>query len=269
MSGFGESLIAHSGTATLVVLALFISFFTLFTLRARAGLRIPLRPIRPVERLRALAERSTETGAPIVTWLAGGLQDVAGPESVAGLTLYDFVSRQAARADQPAPLSTSNPVALLLAMNILQANRERHQFHESFRGREVQFYGQPPVVYASGVTMDPSPDPRTATLIAGPFESEGLWLGESNPVPNTLAVVAAGDPAGNALITVSYDTGPSEEARRLMDDPLLPGEDMYSAGAYLHRPAALGSLLAEDWARALIIALVLIAVLLTSLGYGG
>jgi hypothetical protein len=151
----------------------------------------------------------------------------------------------------------------------LQANRERHQFHESYRGREVQFYGPAPLAYAAGIALDSASMARTATLIAGPFETEGLWLGKETSVPGAPAVVAAGDPAGAALVWVSGDADMDSRAPELTPDPLLPGEDLYAAGAYLHRPATLGSLLAEDWARLLIIAVILIAVLLTSLGYGG
>ncbi|MFO7695992.1 MAG: DUF6754 domain-containing protein [Anaerolineae bacterium] len=266
MTGYAESLIAHSGTAALVALVLFILLFTLYTARVRAGLRVPLRPIRHLRHLPGLTERSVETGVPIVVWLAEGLQDVAGPESVAGLSLYDFVSRQAARSDQPAPLATSNPVTLLLAMNALQANRESHQFHESYRAREVQFYGPSPLTFASGVTLGPGPASRSATLVAGAFESEGLWLAETMQKQDTPALTAAGDPTGEALVSLRPDT---DGAPRLTAEPLLPGEDLYAGGAYIHRPLILGSLLAEDWARGLIIVLILIAVLLTSLGYGG
>lgn len=266
MTGYAQSLIAHSGTAALVALVLFILLFTLFTARARAGLRVPLRPIRHLRHLPGLTERSVETGAPVVVWLAEGLQDVAGPESVAGLSLYDFVSRQAARSDQPAPLATSNPITLLLAMNILQASREYHQFHESYRPRELQFYGPSPFTFASGVTLDAAPAARSATVLAGAFELEGLWLGESMLKHDMPALAAVVDPAGASLVSLRPD---ADGTSRLTAEQLLPGEDLYAAGAYLHRPLTLGSLLAEDWARGLIIVLILIAVLLTSLGYGG
>ena len=75
MSGYGASLIANSDTAVLVALILFIPLLILFTLRVSAGLRTPLRAIAPWRALPPLSQHSTETGEPVVLWLADGLQD--------------------------------------------------------------------------------------------------------------------------------------------------------------------------------------------------
>jgi hypothetical protein len=272
VSGYAGSLMAHSAAVALVTLALFIVLFALYTLRVRAGLHVPLRRISLYQQLPHLAERSTETGAPVVTWLASRAQDGAGPEIVAGITLYDYICRQAARADQPAPLRTNSPVALLLAMNALQSNRERNGFHRSYQPSELEFFGTSPTAFAGGVDLDPGPRPRSATLLAGTFEGEGLWLGTAMQDVDASALTVSGDPAGDALVTVACAAGSTVISRGGGYDttgPLLPGEDLYAAGAYLEHPQALGSLLSEDAVRWLIIAVVLVAVLLTSLGYGG
>jgi hypothetical protein len=182
------------------------------------------------------------------------------------------VCRQAARADQSAPLRTNSPVALLLAMNVLQSNRERNGFHSSYQPSELQFYGASQMAFAGGVALDPGPNPRAATLLAGTFEGEGLWLGTSMRDVDAPALTVSGDPAGDALVAVARAANSPSSLRSKPyagTGPLLPGEDLYAAGAYLQSPKALGSLLAQDAARWLIIAVVLVAVVLTSLGYGG
>ena len=261
MSGYGASLIANGDTAVRVALLVFVPLLILFTLRVSAGLRTPLRTIAPWRALPRLSERSTETGEPVVLWLAGGLQDAAGPETAALATLYDYVSAQQARADQPAPLRTTHPVTLLLAMNSLQGNRERHQLSASCQPDEICFAGPAPLALASAVSADLRRDKRTATLLAGSFEAESLWCVASAPVSGPPLLSATADPAGAALTRLAEDA--------LSGECALPGEDLFAAGAYLHRPLTLGSLLAEDWMRWLLIAIIVVAVLLTSAGYGG
>jgi len=261
VSGYGASLIANSDTAVLVALILFVPLLIFFTLRVSAGLRTPLRTIAPWRALPHLSQRSTETGEPVVLWLAGGLQDAAGPEAAALATLYDYVSAQQARADQPAPLRTTHPVALLLAMNSLQGNRERHQLGASQQPDEICFAGPAPLALASAISADLRQGKRTAILLAGSFEAEALWCVASAPLSGAPMLSATADPAGAALTGLTEDPLSGERA--------LPGEDLFSGGAYLHRPLTLGSLLAEDWMRWLLIAIIVIAVLLTSAGYGG
>ena len=272
MNGFAGSLMGHLTAAVWVALALFFALLALYTLRVRKGLRLPQRGVSPYRRLPDLSERSTETGAPVVTWLASRAQDGAGPDTLAGVTLYDYVCRQAARADQPAPLHTNSPVALLLAMNALQSHRERNGFHSSFQASDLQFTGTAPMALAAGVGVEPGPRQRAATLLAGTFEAEGLWLGSAMQDAQAPALSVPGEPLGDALVTLAT-AAESPSGRREQGSnstgSLLPGEDLYAAGAYLQRPQALASLLAEDAARRLIIALILIAVILTSLGYGG
>jgi hypothetical protein len=281
MSGYTQSLIAHSSTATLVALILFVAPFVLFSLLARAGYRLALRPIRGYGRLPDLTEQAAETGVPLYLGLRAGGSG-AGVESIAALTLYDYVSRQAARVDQGAPASVSDPITLLLAMNLLQANRERYQFHKSYRGAEIQFYGTDPLAYAVGASLEYTPRARRVreaerptAVLAGHYEQEALWLGHVAGSALAPAITVSSEPTGAALLGVTAD-----EATRLKawpdsrvvsaahGDTVAPGEDLFAGGAYLHRPVHEGSLVAQDWMRALIILLVLVAVVLTSLGYG-
>ncbi len=261
MSGYGASLIANSDTAVLVALILFIPLLILFTLRVSAGLRTPLRAIAPWRALPPLSQHSTETGEPVVLWLADGLQDAAGPEAAALATIYDYVSAQQARADQPAPLRTTNPVSLMLAMNSLQGNRERHQLGGSTQPDEICFAGPAPLALASAVSADLGHQRRAATLLAGSVEAEALWCAAAVPLSGAPLLSVTADAAGAALTGLA--------GAPLSGESALPGEDLFSAGAYLHRPLTLGSLLAEDWMRRLLIVIVVIAVLLTSAGYGG
>jgi len=254
MNGLAGNLLAHGTAAAVAALA---TLGALWALASWLG-HIKLRPVRPYDQLPHLADRSMETGAPVVTWIAGGAQDLALPETVAAHALYDSLCRRVARTNQAAPLLTQNPVSLLLAMNALQASYERHGYHSSFCG-QVRFWGSAPLPAAAGIALDREPQERTATVLVGSFGQEGLWLAQAMADHAGPGLVVAGDPLGAALARLYLGQEESEA---------LPGEDLYAGRAYLDETRA-GQLLAEDWARWLMVAIMLIAVLLTSLGYGG
>ena len=50
-------------------------------------------------------------------------------------------------------------------------------------------------------------------------------------------------------------------------DETVVGEDVYAAGAYLHRPSHLGSLAAQDILRIVIVLSIIVGVVMVSLGY--
>jgi len=51
-----------------------------------------------------------------------------------------------------------------------------------------------------------------------------------------------------------------------LDDTVI-GEDVFAAGAYLHRPSHLGSLAAQDILRLVIMLGIVVGVVMTTLGY--
>lgn len=256
MNPIAQTLMTHSGLAALLLLGLFLPLFVFFTWHARRSRSFPLRPIPAYSRIRQFGIESTEAAAHVQMALGSGTSGQSMPQIVAGLTVLDFLSRQASRTDRSIAATSGSPVGLLAAMNVIHKQRSRWGFAGSYRGTDVQFYGPDPLAYAAGTAAEVYQVSPLANVLVGHYEDEGLWLAEALDRGGTPAVGGTDGPGAAALMYVS------------LDDAVI-GEDLFAAGAYLHRVKHLGSLASQDWLRfVLAVAAVGGAVLVSILGLG-
>jgi hypothetical protein len=248
MNAVQQTLLAHIPEAALLILLAFAALFLLGNLLARRAKPPSLRPIPAYARLRELAVESIETGQPLHVSLGAGDWGQAAPELAAGLMALDAISRQAAHARQGVCVTTGSPVALLLAMNLVQAN--------GAPANDLHLSGPAPLAYAGGAAEEGLLRPRAAHLLLGRFGDEGLWLAGALQTGQAPVLGGASDPAAAALMQLATE------------EPVI-GEDLYAAGAYLGRQQHLGSLAAQDWARLLLAAALLAGAILATLGIGG
>jgi hypothetical protein len=252
---FSSALPTSADVAALAILLIFVPLFVALSLRAKGGRRIALRPIPAYSRLRALVSQGAESGQPVhVAMGIGRLGTDATLESLMGLTIFDYVARRASAANQPALGTVGDATILPAAQAVLQQARDEAGHGERYSGREVQFYGPEPLAYAAGAYAAVARQRPRGTALLGRFGVEGLWLAESAAGLGMARLGGATDPSSAALLTVSVDS------------PLI-GEEVFAAGAYLHRPSHLGSLATQDIFRVVAILSIVLGVVLTSLGY--
>ncbi|HHX44175.1 MAG TPA: hypothetical protein GX714_09355 [Chloroflexi bacterium] len=239
----------------LAILLIFVPLFVALSWRAKGGRRMALRPIPAYRRLQALVSQGAESGTPVHVALGvGRLGTDATLESLMGLTVFDYVARRAAAANQPALGTVGDATILPAAQTVLQQAREEAGHAERFRGHEVQFYGPEPLAYAAGAYAAVARHRPRGSALLGRFGPEGLWLAESAAGLGMPRLGGATDPSSAALLAVS------------VDHPLI-GEEVFAAGAYLHRPSHLGSLATQDIFRLVAVLSIILGVILTSLGY--
>jgi len=261
MQSFGHFMDALTSAsvdvAALAILLIFILPFIVFTVRAKSGRRFPLRPIRAYERLQSLVSQATESGRPIHVGLGSGQAgDVATPETVMGLTVFDFVARHAAASNQPILGTAGEATVLAAAQGVLQNARREAGFPERYTGRELNFYGPDPFGYAAGSLAAFERREHLASVLIGRFGAEGLWIAESSRDPEMTQLGGTSSPHAMALMGTALDE-------------TVIGEEIYAAGAYLHRPSHLGSLATQDVVRVVVILVILVGVVMTLLGYWG
>ena len=241
--------------AALGVLVLFCLLFIIFTRRARTGRRFPLRPIAAYDNIRQLVSQSLESGQPIHVGMGSGrVGSEATPEALMAMTVFDYVANHAAAYNQPVLGTTSDGTILSAAQGILQAARQEAGFADSYDGRELNFCGPEPMAYAAG-TMDAiTRRQHVANILVGRFGHEGLWIGQSVQ--------------GQGMVQLGGTTAPSAAAlmQTTLDESVV-GEEVFAAGAYLHRPSHLGSLATQDAMRIVAIVAIIAAVVMASLGY--
>jgi hypothetical protein len=246
---------ASVDVVALVLLLIFLVLFLIFTVRAKSGARFRLRPIAAYARLQQLISQATESGRPIHVGMGSGeIGSSSTTEALMGLTVLDLVARHAAASDMPVLGSTGNPTVLAAGQGVLQVARREAGYAESYTGRELGFYAPVPLAYAAGVEQDLMRNKYLASILLGRYGTEGLWISESVGAQPMVQLGGTVEPTAQALLQFSLDEA-------------VIGEEVYAAGAYLHRPSHLGSLATQDSVRIVLILSIIAGVIMLSLGY--
>jgi hypothetical protein len=241
----------------LLVLLVAVPLFIAYTVRAMRGRGPAVRPIATYERLERLVNQAAESGRPLHVALGTGtLGEPDTAETLAGLTALDFVARRAAVWGQPVVASTGDGATLPAAQGLWREGLEEAGYPEQYGASALHFYGPAPLAYSAGASALGARREAAGTLLLGRFGVEGLWLSEAEAGAEQARLGGTAQPDAAALLTTSLDDA-------------VHGEEVFAAGAYLHRPSHLGSLATEDALRVLVVVAILGGVVLASLGWLG
>lgn len=229
-----------SGLAALF-LVLFVGLILFFTRQVQSG-RIPiLRQIRAYETLKGLTGRAIEAGRGLHLSLGlGGITTQTTADTLAGLTVLSYLSKQAADTGAPPTISMADPTTMLLSQHLLRAAYQDAPEGLETAYQNVRWIAPQPAAYAAGVMSLIDIDQTEANVLIGHFGDEYLLMGETAARQSSSHIGGTSTP--NTLPFI-YATA----------DQTLLGEEIYAAGAYLQKkPAHLGSLVAQDTLRSII-----------------
>jgi hypothetical protein len=244
---------------TALLLFLLIFFF------ARRRAQFSMRPIPGYTALKNLLAQSIETHQPIHLSLGiAGIGDRFTADTTAALQTLDYLADGGARGGVPPLVTCAHPTALPVALDILQRAAERQGYALEFDPTRARWIAPDPSLYASGQndafayaagTMRLlNQQPLIANVMIGNFGDEFLLMGELGAQKNLTQI---GGTSATRVLPFFQTT---------MTHTLI-GEEIYAAGAYLsNRPAHVASLAAQDFARWLIVAGTIAAVVLRTLG---
>ncbi len=251
-----DSLLSSSVDIVAVLLLLiFLPLLAVLSARARRERHFTLRSIPAYESIRQLTSQATESGYPIqVTMGTGRIGTESTADALMGLVVFDYVARSAAISNQPVQATAGDGTLLAGAQGILQVARAETGYPERYTGKEVSFYGPTSLAYAAGTLATLRDRRYLGNLFFGGFDSGGLWISEAAADRGFTQIGGTPDPAAESLLAASLDE-------------TVVGEDVYAAGAYLHRPSHLGSLAAQDILRIVIVLSIIVGVVMVSLGY--
>jgi hypothetical protein len=232
----------------LILLLALLPLLFLSTFRAKAGKSGDLRPLPGVDELPTLLGRSLESGQPLHLSLGvGGLGGPATAETWAGFSVLARLADGAAASGVPLIVTLGDATALPVAEDMLRRAYARHGSLDEYEPTQVRFVAPDPTAYAAGVMGMLERDHLTGNVMVGSFGDEYLLMGETGARHDYRQTVGAARPTTLPFVLATAD------------DPWL-GEEMFAGGSYLNRlPMQLGSLVAEDWARWLVVAGVLFA----------
>jgi hypothetical protein len=249
-----DALFLDVDATAVLVLLIFVPSIIYYTLRARRGHAFAFRPIAAYTHMRRLLSYAAESGQPIhLTMGRGQIGGQATPEAMMGITAYDYIAHHLAPYEQAAPGTTGSATMMPAAMGMLQRARQDAALPPSHGTDGARFYGPDSIAYAAGAHDTLSRRKYLANIMIGHFDDDGLWIAESTGQKEMMQIGGTYDPAAAMLMSLS------------VDEPLI-GEELYGAGAYLHRRSHLGSLAAQDLLRAIVILAIVAGVALSSLG---
>ncbi len=230
-------------------LALFLIFLPIFFFAywaVKRGAQLSLRAIPAYDALKRLLAQSAEAGRPVHLSLGtGGIGDQATADTMAGLTVLEYVADRAAVSATPPLVTLANPTALFAAQDILRRAYSRHGYPEEYDSARARLIAPNPALaaegeklaYGAGTMRIISRHGLVANVMLGRFGEEFLLLGEPGA---QRGITQIGGTSSERVLPF---------VRATVDYPLV-GEEIYAGGAYLsNKPAHLSSLLAQDVMR--------------------
>lgn len=246
----------QSVVVAIILLLTFVALLLFFLFRVRTGHSPKFRNIQAFDSLKGLASRAIETGRPLHLSLGiGSMANATTADSLAGLTILDYMARQSAITGVHPLVSMADPTVMLFAQNKLQVAHGQDTRGTAEAAKSVRWQAPQPAAYAAGVMGLMGTEKIQANVLVGKYSDEYLLIGEAGAQKGIAQVAGTSDP--NTLPFV-YTTA---------QDVLL-GEEIYAAGAYLQKhPAHISSLLAQDTMRWIVSLAMLGGVILASLGW--
>jgi hypothetical protein len=238
----------------LVFLLAFLPVFYLSGRRAQEGHLPDLRSILPFNILQGVTARAIETGRAVHVSLGlGGITSDVAADSLAGLSVLEYLAGQSAAAGETPIVTMADPTLLPLAQDVIRRPYGTDRDEAAQAARRVRWVAPEPAAYAAGVMGTLGGEAVDANVMIGGFGDEYLLMGEA---ANRRQIVHIGGASDPNVVPFVFATA----------DQALMGEDMYAAGAYLgHKPWHIGSLLAQDFMRWCVVTVIVILVVANTL----
>jgi hypothetical protein len=215
-----------------------------------------LRTLEPIQKLEQEINRVTEEGAAI--HLSIGTSPINMPQSASafvGLNLLKHLTQSTMKADHPTVVSSGDGSLLILGQSVVHRTYQEAGYLQGYQPSQVLMPGPSPFSYAAG----------TIPLAKEGVINTNVWIGSYGPEIGLLTDSAARQKA--VSIGGSDQLAGQAVLFGTAESPLI-GEDLYSAGAYLHGGLTqTASLVIQDTLRILFITLIFIGSVLKLLGF--
>jgi hypothetical protein len=230
----------------LILIGLFV-FFLLIARVALARFRPTLRPLSGYQALPGQVSRGVETGQSLHLSLGtGGITGSDTATTLAGLAVLESLVDEAVAADAPPIITVADPTALVVAQDVLRRAYVRQGNDTGYDPRSVRYVAATPLPYATGVTEILATEETSANVMAGVFGSEAVFITDEGARQGLTQVAGAADVTPLGVLYPSANH-------------VLVGEEMFAAGGYVgEQPARIGSLMAQDWARWILVGFILV-----------
>ena len=244
----------NTGRIPVFVAVLVFGLLTIiFVTRARRGAELYVRPLAGIEAVDDAIGRATEMGKPILYVLGLGTADMIG--TIASFTILGRVAKRVAEYQTKLIVPCYDPIVMTVAQETVKAAYLDAGRPDDYYEDIVYFVTQSQFAYVAAVNGTMLRELPATNMYMGVFHAESLILAETGALAGSIQIAGTDQIAQLPFFIVACDY-------------TLIGEELYAASAYLGRePILLGSLKAQDYAKAAVIILAALGLLAASLGW--
>lgn len=231
-------------TSTAVLTVLFSALVLLLIQAARRGRAFYVRPIPGLAAVDEAIGRATEMGRPIL--FVTGLGEAKDVATLAAFTLLGRVARKTAEYQTPVLVPCYDPMIMAICQEIVRASYMGSGRPELYRENDVYFVTQDQFSYTAAVNGVILRDRPATNFFIGKFYAESLVLAETGNMAGSIQIAGTDEMIQIPFFVASCDY-------------TLIGEELYASSAYLSQdPPLLGTLKAQDYGKAVAVALLLL-----------
>ncbi|PKK82994.1 MAG: hypothetical protein CVT49_10640 [candidate division Zixibacteria bacterium HGW-Zixibacteria-1] len=239
----------------LLMVAGFLFLTIYFINRAKGGADLYVRRLAGIEAIDEAIGRATEMGKPILYVL--GLGTAADIATIASYTILGRVAKKVAEYQTGLIVPCYDPIVMTVAQETVRTSYLDAGRPDAFNEDMVYFVTNQQFAYVAGVNGVMLRERPATNLYMGKFYAESLILAETGVVAGSIQISGTDEISQIPFFVVACDY-------------TLIGEELYAASAYLGKePLLLGSLKAQDYAKAAVIILTVIGLVSLMLGYQG
>lgn len=234
------------GNWTVYLLEGTIVFLILYKiLSARAGKKLFIRRIAGLSAIDEAVGRATEMGRPMLYSTGLGGLDIVSLQS---LSILSHIIKVAAKYRARIIVPTADALLYTIAEETARDAYEAEGVPEAFNPDDVRFLSGDQFAYASGVVGILNRERVSSAFYFGHFFAESLILAENGQ--HVGAIQVAGTPS---ITQIPFFIASC--------DYTIIGDEYYAASAYLSRePTLLGSLVGQDYSKAVILMVIITGV---------
>lgn len=235
-------------TPVLVAVLLFGALALIFLRQAKSGADLYVRPLGGIEAVDEAIGRATEMGKPILYVL--GLGTASDISTIASFTILGRVAKRVAEYQTHLIVPCYDPIVMAVAQETVKAAYMDAGRPDDYKEDMVYFLTNSQFGYVGAVNGIMLRQLPATNVYMGKFYAESLLLAETGALAGSIQIAGTDEVAQIPFFVVACDY-------------TLIGEELYAASAYLGRePLLLGSLKAQDYAKAAVMVLALLGALL-------
>ncbi|MGE3063585.1 MAG: DUF6754 domain-containing protein [bacterium] len=236
--------------SAIIITLLFLFYFQL----AKNGKEFYIRKINGLDAVEEAVGRSTEMGKPIMYIL--GIGYVTDIPTIAGLTILGRVAKKVAEYETKILVPSYDPVVMTTAQEVVKEAFTEAGRPDIYNKNDIMYITQDQFGYAAGVDGMMMREKPGAVFLQGLFFAESLILAETGHSIGAIQIAGTTETAQLPFFVAACDY-------------TLIGEEMMAASVYLQKdPLMLGSIVAEDVMKVVIVIILIIGFLLGVLGPG-